>query len=66
MCVIYIVAITAFTVNQSSHIPLNLIILWFGPTIIITPIIVFELKKIKLRLCKLFEGLNNALVNAIF
>jgi uncharacterized membrane protein len=47
MCGSYIGAITAFTVNQSSHIPLNPIILWLGPTAIITPIIVFELKKLK-------------------
>ena len=47
MCGSYIGAITAFTVNQSSHIPLNPIILWLGPTLIITPIIVFELKKVK-------------------
>lgn len=47
MCGSYIGAITAFTVNQSSHIPLNPIILWLGPTLIITPIIFFELKKVK-------------------
>jgi uncharacterized membrane protein len=47
MCGSYIGAITAFTVNQSSHIPLNPIILWLGPTFIIMPIIVFELKKVK-------------------
>ncbi len=47
MCGSYIGAITAFTVNQSDHIPLNPIILWLGPTFIITPIIIFELKKIK-------------------
>lgn len=47
MCGSYIGAITAFTVNQSSHIPLSPIILWLGPTLIITPIIVFELKKVK-------------------
>lgn len=47
MCGSYIGAITAFTVNQSSHIPLHPIILWLGPTLIITPIIVFELKKVK-------------------
>lgn len=47
MCGSYIGAITAFTVNQSDHIPLSPIILWLGPTLIITPIIVFELKKIK-------------------
>jgi hypothetical protein len=47
MCGSYIGAITAFVVNQSDHIPLSPIILWLGPTLIITPIIVFELKKIK-------------------
>ena len=47
MCGSYIGAITAFTVNQSDHIPLSPIILWLGPTLIITPIIVFEHKKIK-------------------
>lgn len=47
MCGSYIGAITAFTVNQSEHIPLNPIILWLGPTAIIMPIIVFELKKVK-------------------
>jgi len=47
MCGSYIGAITAFTVNQSAHIPLNPIILWLGPTIIITPIIIFELRKVK-------------------
>lgn len=47
MCGSYIGAITAFTVNQSAHIPLNPIMLWLGPTLIITPIIIWELKKIK-------------------
>jgi uncharacterized membrane protein len=47
MCGSYIGAVTAFTVNQSSHIPVNPIILWLGPTFIITPIIIFEVKKIK-------------------
>lgn len=47
MCGSYIGAITAFTVNQSEHIPLNPIILWLGPTVIILPIIVFELRKVK-------------------
>lgn len=47
MCGSYIGAITAFTVNQSAHIPLNPIVLWLGPTLIITPIIIWELKKIK-------------------
>jgi uncharacterized membrane protein len=47
MCGSYIGAITAFTVNQSSHIPVSPIVLWLGPTLIITPIIIIELKKIK-------------------
>ena len=47
MCGSYIGAITAFTVNQSEHIPVNPIILWLGPTVIIVPIIVFELRKVK-------------------
>jgi uncharacterized membrane protein len=47
MCGSYIGAITAFVVNQADHIPLNPIIIWLGPTVIIVPIIVFELKKIK-------------------
>lgn len=47
MCGSYIGAITAFTVNQSDHIPINPIILWLGPTFIIMPIIILELKKVK-------------------
>lgn len=47
MCGSYIGAITAFTVNQSEHIPVNPIILWLGPTFILVPIIMMELKKIK-------------------
>lgn len=47
MCGSYIGAITAFTVNQSAHIPLHPIILWLGPTFIIAPVIMVELKKIK-------------------
>lgn len=47
MCGSYIGAITAFTVNQADHIPLNPIILWIGPTVIIVPIIYFELNKLK-------------------
>jgi len=43
----YIGAITAFMVNQGEHIPVNPIILWLGPTIIIVPMIVVELKKVK-------------------
>lgn len=47
MCGSYIGAITAFVVNQSSHIPLPQIVLWLGPTAILVPIITIELKKIK-------------------
>lgn len=43
----YIGAITAFVVNQSEHSQLPPIALWLGPTVIIVPIIVVELKKIK-------------------
>jgi uncharacterized membrane protein len=47
MCGSYIGAITAFVVNQSEHIPLNPILLWLGPTFILVPVIMVELKKIK-------------------
>jgi uncharacterized membrane protein len=43
----YIGAITAFLVNQSEHIPVNPIILWLGPTIILVPISFIEIKKVK-------------------
>lgn len=43
----YIGAITAFVVNQSEYIPLPPIVLWLGPTVVIVPMIVTELKKIK-------------------
>lgn len=43
----YIGAITAFVVNQSDKIPLNPIILWLGPSVILVPIILVELKKVK-------------------
>lgn len=43
----YIGAITAFIVNQSEHIPLPPIALWLGPAVILVPIIVVELKKVK-------------------
>lgn len=42
----YIGAITAFLVNQMEHIPLPPVIMWLGPTAIIVPIIVMELKKV--------------------
>lgn len=43
----YIGAITAFLVNQGEYIPVNPIILWLGPTVILVPLIVVELKKVK-------------------
>ncbi|MGZ3884871.1 MAG: hypothetical protein ACXVPQ_03785 [Bacteroidia bacterium] len=43
----YIGAITAFVVNQSDKIPVHPVALWLGPTVILVPVIVFELKKIK-------------------
>jgi uncharacterized membrane protein len=46
----YIGAITAFLVNQSQHIPISPIFLWLGPTAILVPIIIFELKKVKTQL----------------
>jgi uncharacterized membrane protein len=43
----YIGAITAFTVNQSAHIPLPNLVLWLGPTAILTPFIILEIRKVK-------------------
>ena len=43
----YIGAFTAFLVNQAPHIPINPTLLWLLPTILITPIIIIESKKIK-------------------
>ncbi len=43
----YIGAITAFLVNQASHIPIPDVVLWLAPTAILTPFIVFEIKKVK-------------------
>lgn len=43
----YIGAITAFVVNQMEHIPLPPIVMWLGPSVILVPIIVIELKKVK-------------------
>lgn len=42
----YIGAITAFVVNQSEHIPLNPILLWLGPTIVLMPVIIAETRKL--------------------
>jgi hypothetical protein len=43
----YIGGITAFLVNQTDKIPLNPVILWLGPAVIITPVIILELRKIR-------------------
>lgn len=43
----YIGAITAFLVNQTGNIPVNPLLLWLGPTFIIVPVMIFELKKVK-------------------
>jgi hypothetical protein len=41
----YIGAITAFVVNNSASIPLPPIILWLGPTVLLTPLIFLETRK---------------------
>lgn len=43
----YIGAITAFLVNQAPHIPIHPVLLWLAPTVIFTPIIVMELRKVR-------------------
>jgi uncharacterized membrane protein len=43
----YIGAFTAFLVNQTDKIPLDPIILWFLPSAIIVPVLVWEIRKIK-------------------
>ncbi len=43
----YIGAITAFLVNQSSHIPLHPVVLWLAPTAILVPLIAIEINKVK-------------------
>lgn len=43
----YIGAITAFTVNQAWKLEVPNIVAWLGPTIILTPIIIMELRKLK-------------------
>lgn len=40
----YIGAITAFTVNNYERIPLPPIVLWLGPTVLLAPFIVYELR----------------------
>ncbi len=43
----YIGAFTAFLVNQTPHIPIHPTLLWFLPTLIIMPVMVMEMKKVK-------------------
>lgn len=43
----YIGAVTAFLVNQTEYIPINPIILWLGPAVIVVPAIIIESKKVK-------------------
>ena len=43
----YIGGITAFLVNQSEYIPVNPLILWLGPTIILVPLSFSEIRKVK-------------------
>lgn len=43
----YIGALTAFLVNQSPYIPIHPTLLWFLPTLIIMPVMIMELKKVK-------------------
>lgn len=45
----YIGAITAFTVNQAWKIHVPNIISWLGPTALLVPIIVIELRKVRKR-----------------
>lgn len=43
----YIAAVTAFLVNQSEYIPVNPVILWLGPTVLLVPLIRSEVRKVK-------------------
>lgn len=43
----YIGAFTAFLVNQTPHIPIHPTLLWFLPTLIIMPVMIMEMKKVK-------------------
>ena len=43
----YIGAVSAFLVNQTDKIHINPLFLWFGPTLIIVPVMIIELKKVK-------------------
>jgi uncharacterized membrane protein len=43
----YIGAITAFLVNQADKIPVHPSLLWLAPTLIILPVMIMEMKKIK-------------------
>jgi uncharacterized membrane protein len=43
----YIGAITAFLVNQADKIPIHPSLLWLAPTLIILPVLIVEMKKVK-------------------
>lgn len=43
----YIGALTAFLVNQTPHIPIHPTLLWFLPALIIMPVMIMEMKKVK-------------------
>jgi hypothetical protein len=44
----YTGAITAFLVNQGNHLKfIPEVILWLAPTAILTPLIIFEIRKLK-------------------
>jgi len=49
----YIGALTAFLVNNYKLVPLPPIALWLGPTVLIVPLIVYEISKQKARSTKI-------------
>jgi uncharacterized membrane protein len=61
----YIGAITAFTVNNSAHIPLPQIVLWLGPTAFLVPFIIYELRKHE-RKAGRFEPVNKKETGIVF
>jgi hypothetical protein len=43
----YIGAFTAFLVNQAPHIPIHPTLLWFMPAMVIVPVIIMEIRKVR-------------------
>lgn len=41
----YVGAVTAFLVNQTDHIPVHPLFLWFGPSVVLIPLLVIEFRK---------------------